>query len=86
MGLKHFISCIHGGNLWLGHRQRIGAQPEFKCFEPLGGYGHRASKPQRSGERFGGAWLPGCDVPSTKQATEAYLVTIAIDSNVSTNG
>ena len=44
-------------DMWLGHRQRNGAQPEFKCFEPLGGYGHRASKTQRSGERFGGAWL-----------------------------
>ena len=26
--------------------------------------------------RFGGAWLPGCDVPGTEQATEAYLVSI----------
>ena len=72
-------------DMWLGHRQRNGAQPEFKCFELLGGYGHRASNTQRSGMRFGEAWLPGCDVPSTKQATEAYLVAIAIDSNGSTH-
>ena len=44
-------------DMWLGHRQRNGAQPEFKCVEPLGDPGHRASNTQRAGERFGGAWL-----------------------------
>ena len=62
---------------WLRDRQRTGAQPEFKCFEPLGGYNHRTSGTYKGGERFGGAWLPGCDDPETKQDTEAYLLSNA---------
>ena len=50
-------------DMWLVQRQRIGAQPEFKCYAPLGGCGHRASGTQHAGELFGGAWLPGCDDP-----------------------
>ena len=64
-------------DMWLVQRQRTGAQPEFKCYAPLGGCGHRASGTQHAGELFGGAWLPGCDDPRTKQATDAYLLSIA---------
>ena len=62
---------------WLRDRQRTGAQPEFKCFEPLGGYNHRTSGTYKGGERFGGAWLPGCDNLKTKHQTEAYLLSNA---------
>ena len=42
-------------DMWLVQRQRTGAQPEFKCYAPLGGSGHRALGTQHAGELFGGA-------------------------------